>query len=529
MGFFQKLAHWMERESSDENINDIETAIVKLEALLTRLRADSGLFDEIVNISEQDGSEVVDLAKMLELLNNPDDFMQEQGIQLLLTYNSEEAWQALMTGVSFPFEIAHSSLRMSPALHRILLKNPFYDYSGIKSLKISTPFADNLEDVTLLTELEELHLCFASDDKANLPSLQGLQELKKLTKLVVTIERPVAFSFADPNWTNFLQNVEEIEFKNKYYRVSTVDYAITDALPNLKKISFCGVEISYANATFVNQPELHIHSKEPDGYRDGIHYSGLLPKQSVDLKINTLYLCADSAGPKYGMNLGFLQYFTVEKLLLDNVMGVYGLSVFANLSHEPEITYVTDKMQQGRFWLKKYHEKTWPVEILQQYGVENVKVLLEQKELRRATAQKLLVDYTGTIEWSSQYRIPRDFQQFQLKEVIFSFPEREGHLAPSFAARLFGIVGTSHLPTSVEKIQYGKTNRVNDNWMTSFGDLKHLTNLKEVVLIKPVSLKTSDLEKLLEFPSIEKIHIIGGKKRKRIPKKLRQVVVYKES
>ena len=53
-------------------------------------------------------------------------------------------------------EISHASLRMSPALRRVLLQNPFHDYSQLTRLKINAPY--DLQELDCLTALEELHV-----------------------------------------------------------------------------------------------------------------------------------------------------------------------------------------------------------------------------------------------------------------------------------------------------------------------------------------------------------------------------------
>lgn len=506
MGFFKKLAVWMEQEGADVEVENTAQAIAQLEQLLQRFRTEPDLCTDVVNVEEDKGSEVVDLAKVLALLNHDNEAIQEQGIELLLSYNSEEAWEALMTGVSFPLEVEHASLRLSAPLRRLLLQNPHFDYSDVKCLKISTPFADDLQGLEFLTELEELQLCLNDKtEHGNIDSLEGLQELSKLKKLVIVIKGSIERSFAEPAWSDFIKHVEEIEIRQDAYHFTTVDYSFVDALPNLKKLSLLGVKIDYDHSTFVNKPELIIFSKAPESYRGSAHYSCLLPSKKSDLTITKLHLDRDSAGSKFGLNLTFLSRVQVQELIIDNVMGLCGLYVFADLDYEPKVQYL------AKYISSNHHKRTWSAAILQRYNVQHIKELIEAPDIRGDVVRKLYQDYADRIEWSNNDHFHQDLQVLQSKEVLISFPEKSGHLVPSYAGRLFNIIGLEHLPNTVEKIQYGRTERENDMWITNLGPITHLTELKEIVLIKPIALLTSEQGgSLLESDSCDAFTLSDG-------------------
>ena len=528
MSFFKHLAIWVEQKSLDGAVQGSTDAIQRLNDVIAILQADSDAFDEIMRAREQENSEVVDLAQMLQLLNHEDDGSQEQGIQLLQMYNSEEAWEALMMGATFPFAIEHSSLRMSPALCRILLQNPFYDYSHVTKLKIRTPFADNLNELSLLTALEELHLHITSLDSC-FASLKGLSGLSSLKKVVIVLEDNLRMSLAHPDWGGELQHIEEIEFRNDHYSIGMIDYSFIDTMPNLKKVSFFGLKIDYQKATFAHQPAVHIYTKDPGAYRDSVRYTRLIPNQPSPIVIQTLSIDKDGVDSREGLDLSILNQMVIKDLILEDVFGIHGLHVFAKLNYEPNITYDAKRIEENEFWCGRYNEKTWSAEMLRKFKIQHLKELLENKEVRRSTMQAILKEFTGRIVWHNAHTVHKEFRHLPLKEVVFTFPERKGHLVPTNARRLFRLNGLGNLPTEIEKLQFGDTSRVNDNWMVAFGKIDHLVNLKEVVVVKPVSLKTTDFEVFLSFPNIERIEIIGGKKRKRIPKKLRHLIVFRES
>ena len=132
--------------------------------------------------------------------------------------------------------------------------------------------------------------------------------------------------------------------------------------------------------------------------------------------------------------------------------------------------------------------------------------------------------HSQSIECKNDESIHKDFSHLDLQEFTLTFPDREGYIAPKWARRNFYVSGLENLPVSIEKIQYGRLDRKSDNWMAQFGNIDHLLNLREVVIVKPNTLKTGDFNFFLQFPKLEKIVIVGGKKRKRIPKALRSII-----
>ena len=133
MSFFKQLGLWIAKRADVPDAKSVEEAKSALRHVL-HLMEDPTIFMEIMAMEEAEDSEMVDLARMLTLLNHEDEFYQEQGAALLMSYNSEEAWHAMMTGVSFEDGIQHSSLKISPVLKKVLLQNPHYDYSHIQTL-----------------------------------------------------------------------------------------------------------------------------------------------------------------------------------------------------------------------------------------------------------------------------------------------------------------------------------------------------------------------------------------------------------
>ena len=525
MNFYSKLILWLEQSGRLSEPTSATEVLQHLTELTECFVADNDLFYEVASVQQQSGSEVVNLAKMLQLLNHDEEAFQEQGIELLLTYNSEEAWKALMTGVSFSEEIEHSSLRLSTALKRILLQNPFYDYSQIRFLRIRTPFSDSLEGIIRLTGLEELELWLeCSSDKGLLKSLKGLEQLPNLKKLTIyPKESPQYLTSRD--WTDYLQNIEEIEFKKSGYNIESVDYSFVDSLPKLKRLTFIGVPIVYDNAKFLHQPDVFIYSKDKASYRDGVFYGKLLPKVQTSFSVKKLYIDKNSAGES--LNLAWVFQSKIEALDLDEVQGIYGVHVFQQLSYEPNIQYNIGSTPLRDYDLNQYHKNTWPYTILNLCSVEHVMQLLQQTDERRAILQQLYQKYSQKVEWFNRDGFHRDFAYTTVKELTIVYPEISGHLSPSYYHRRFGLKGTQNLPATLEKIQYGKNDRVNDLWITGFGKIQHLTELKEIVIVKPTVLKTSTLEILLTLPKLEKVLIVGGKPRKRIPKKLRHIVEYR--
>ena len=85
MTFLKKMTEWAEHQSFNKPVNTNAEAIQLLTEIVERLQTDMDAFYEIVQVETKPQSEVVDLAKMLQLLNHENDAFQEQGIQLFLT------------------------------------------------------------------------------------------------------------------------------------------------------------------------------------------------------------------------------------------------------------------------------------------------------------------------------------------------------------------------------------------------------------------------------------------------------------
>ncbi len=509
MKFLKQLSFWVEQSSNLEEPTNTEEARSILTQLLDKLGEDTDLFNEIMETEGDENSEVIDLARMLQLLNQDDEFYQQQGIELLLSYDSPEAWDALMTGVSFENNIQHSILKLSPSLRNILFQNPYYDYSDIQEFTIKDIFED-LHFLDKLSELEELSI-----EVKQKCSLKGLEKLPKLKRLNILIRKSYKDFTLNEEWTQYFGNLENLALRTRYHYSETIDYSFVDSLPNLKKLSLYNFRISYENAEFKHQPELAIYAGDPKN-RSSHDYikrlNKLIPEKKTSLHIQELYLF--DADKYDGLNLSFLERIQVDRLILHKQSKLNGISVFMNLPYEPEIQCIELRSDQ----------RTWSNEYLQQFGADNLQDFLEDKTKRKNILQKICNQEKLILPANGRVHV--DISVVKATEVQFMFPNQERYYKNR---RLSTVYTLKSLPKSVQKIQFGEEGQKHGNWITTLEGLEQYTELKEVVCInfEEMSLKTLSTN-ILNHPSLEKVIFIGGKKRKMIPKLIRDIFEYRE-
>lgn len=370
MSLFQKFAVWAIQNEEIQSLKNREELAWHLKQLGSMIAQDNGIFDNIKDVQIDPSIDIDAFANIINLLSHPDEAFQAQGLTLLLGYDSKALWDALMLGVAIDNQVHHSSFKMTPGLNRALFRSPYYDYSGVRRQVISVPFADDLLDLERLINIEELHIQFWGEleNRNNIfQTLEGLEALPKLKKLVVVVNTALPFlNFPDQNWIAYMQNIEELVFHRANGRVSVIDYSFVDSLPNLKKLTITGLEISYQNAQFIHQPELVIFSgtSSQNGVGGIIH---LLPQGKKPLRIKKLVL--NNLSQDYPANLSFLSDIRVDKLILSNVPGLYGLQTLRHLSYELEL--IAQNVSKYRL--------TWNDEILQEHGADNLEDLLNDK------------------------------------------------------------------------------------------------------------------------------------------------------
>ena len=370
MSLFQKFAVWAIQNEEIQSLKNREELAWHLKQLGSMIAQDNGIFDNIKDVQIDPSIDIDAFANIINLLSHPDEAFQAQGLTLLLGYDSKALWDALMLGVAIDNQVHHSSFKMTPGLNRALFRSPYYDYSGVRRQVISVPFADDLLDLERLINIEELHIQFWGEleNRNNIfQTLEGLEALPKLKKLVVVVNTALPFlNFPDQNWIAYMQNIEELVFHRANGRVSVIDYSFVDSLPNLKKLTITGLEISYQNAQFIHQPELVIFSgtSSQNGVGGIIH---LLPQGKKPLRIKKLVL--NNLSQDYPANLSFLSDIRVDKLILSNVPGLYGLQTLRHLSYELEL--IAQNVSKYRL--------TWNDEILQEHGADNLEDLLNDQ------------------------------------------------------------------------------------------------------------------------------------------------------
>ena len=471
MSYFTQLQSWTENVLFKEAPQSQEEMLQWLSLFQAQCEQDPQFFKKLMAFEGRTESTVVDLAKMLELLNHEDEFFQEQGVDLLLSYDSQEAWDALMTGAQIAERIEHNSFKMSPTLQRVLMSNPYFDYSRVTSLTLESPFADDLLALQYFSNLTELHLHIKDQDSRNFHSLQGLSELPKLTKLVLHLHNRNAHpTMFESDWTDHMGHIQELIFHNAYYYSPPVKYKMLDVLPNLQKCTVYGLPIDYSEAEFRYQPKFSIYSHDEKYRNDCKDVEKLLPKSPCNLEIATLDVQDCST-----VDLEQLCHVKIGNLHLKKV-SVRNVLAFANI--DPKISITVEAIKVDNFWSQ---------DSIKAAGGKSLEYLLQNPGIISQVLHRIHDTYKDTLTLGKSDTLHVGFQELTASRLILSALPRNLEFLPK-SIRIVELrnLGKSYLPNS-----------------------KYLPNVEEMI-IEDTSFTIRDLG---EFPNLKRITFVGGKRR----------------